>query len=136
MLKNIGKCSWTPHTQGAEENDSICLCPLFSLLQMKYILFVGENAASTDDIKMRQAIWTKNPTMMSWQELVLHSSLGKKGSVICRIYYDHDENFSPNPPTQWVKKLYPLLFSKYEIHKGLHLYRIHKKADIHRLTCR
>ena len=67
MLKNIGKCSWTPHTQGAEENDSICLFPLFSLLQMKYILFVGENAASTDDIKMRQAIWTKNPTMMSWQ---------------------------------------------------------------------
>ena len=30
------------------------------LLQRKYILFAGENAAGTDDKKMRQAIQKKN----------------------------------------------------------------------------
>ena len=44
--------------------------------------------------------------------------------------------FSPNPPTRWVKKRYPLFFRKYEIHKGRHLYRTHKKAGILQCTCR
>ena len=36
---------------------------------MKYILFVGENAAEYRRYKMRQAIWNKN---QSWPEPVLH----------------------------------------------------------------
>ena len=36
----------------------------------------------------------------------------------------------------WVKKRYPLFFRKYEIHKGRHLYRTHKKAGILQCTCR
>ena len=36
---------------------------------------------------------------------------------------------------RWVKKRYPLLFRKYGI-KEQHLYRTHKKADIHQCTCR
>ena len=57
----------------------------FSLRQMKYILFVGENAA--DEIKMRQAISKKSDYvyMSSRQEPVLHKSPGKGSSVICRI---------------------------------------------------
>ena len=46
----------------------------------------------------------------------------KGGSVTRQINYDQGEQFLPNPPTQWVKKRYPLLVSKYEIHKGRHLY--------------
>ena len=42
---------------------------------------------------MRQAIWNKNQTMPSQ---VLHKSLVKGGSVICRISYDQGEKFSPN----------------------------------------
>ena len=37
---------------------------------------------------------------------------------------------------RWVKKRYPLLFRKYEIHKGRHLYRTQKKAGMHRRTRR
>ena len=51
---------------------------MISLLQMKYILFVGENAAKYRRYKMCQAIWNKNQTMQSWQEPVLHESLGKE----------------------------------------------------------
>ena len=59
----------------------------FVLLQMKYILqyLWGKMLPSTDDIKMRQAIWNKNQTMPSRREPVLYKSLGKGGSVICRI---------------------------------------------------
>ena len=57
-----------------------------SLLQMKYILFVGKMLPSTDDIKMRQAIWTKNQTMPSRQEQTgFAQKPGKRGSVMCRI---------------------------------------------------
>ena len=42
----------------------------FSLLQSKYILFVGENTAGTDDTKMRQAIRNKNQARPSRQEQV------------------------------------------------------------------
>ena len=63
----------------------------------------GKILQGSDDIKMRQTIWNKNQTMTSRQELVLHSSLGKRGSVIGRIYYGQGENFSPNPPARWVK---------------------------------
>ena len=46
-----------------------------------------------------------------------------------------NKQFSPNLTTQWVKKCYSLLFSKYEIHKGWYLtictgYII--KVDTHR----
>ena len=44
--------------------------------------------------------------------------------------------FCPNPPAKWVKKRYPLLFRKYEINKGRHLYRTHRKAVILQCTCR
>ena len=37
----------------------------------------GKMLPSTDNIKMRQAIWNKNQTMPSWQEPVLHKSPGK-----------------------------------------------------------
>ena len=40
--------------------------------------------------------------------------------------------FLPKPTClvgqRWVKKRYPLLFRKYEIYKGQHLYRTQKKA--------
>ena len=71
----------------------------------------------------------ENQAIPSRQEPALHSRLGKGGSVICRILYDQGVKFSPNPPAWWVKKCYPLLFSKYEIHRGRHLYRIHRKAS-------
>ena len=47
------------------------------LLQMIYILFVGENAAEYQRYKMRQAIWNKKQAMPSWPEPVLHESSGK-----------------------------------------------------------
>ena len=50
---------------------------VFTLLQIKYILFVGENAAQYRQYKMRQAIWNKNQTILSLQEPVLHKSPGK-----------------------------------------------------------
>ena len=46
---------------------------------MKYILFVGENAAGTDDIKNAPGNSKENQTMPSWQEPVWHSSPGKGG---------------------------------------------------------
>ena len=46
----------------------------------------GKMLQSTDDIKMRQAIWTKNQTMPSRQEQTGFSQKpGKRSSVICRI---------------------------------------------------
>ena len=44
-----------------QHNDNVKSGEMFSvfLLQIKYILFVGENNAGTDDIKMRQAIRNK-----------------------------------------------------------------------------
>ena len=71
---------------------------------------------STDDIKMRQAIWNKKSDYAILARTGFAQKPGKRGSVICRIQYDQGEKFSPNPPTRWVKKRYPLLFSKYEIH--------------------
>ena len=50
---------------------------VFTLLQIKYILFVGENAAQYRQYKMRQAIWNKNQTIPSRQQPVLHKSPGK-----------------------------------------------------------
>ena len=47
---------------------------------MKYILFVGENAAGTDDIKNAPGNSKENQTMPSWQEPVWHSSPGKRGA--------------------------------------------------------
>ena len=54
----------------------------FSLLQMKFILFVGENTAGYRRHKNAPSNATENQTMPSWQEPVLHSSPGKGGSVI------------------------------------------------------
>ena len=52
------------------------------LLQMKHILFVGENTAGYRRHKNAPSNATENQTMPSWQEPVLHSSPGKGGSVI------------------------------------------------------
>ena len=51
------------------------------------------------------------------------------GSVTCRTLQNPGEKISPNLPSWWVKKCCSLLFSKYEMHKGWHLYRIHKKGE-------
>ena len=48
-----------PYTSRELENIKPYFFHDLSLLQMKYILFVGGNAASTDNIKRHQAIWTK-----------------------------------------------------------------------------
>ena len=54
----------------------------FLLLQIKHILFVGENTAGYRRHKNAPSNATENQTMPSWQEPVLHSSPGKGGSVI------------------------------------------------------
>ena len=82
-----------------------------SLLQMKYILFVGKILQGT---KMRQAIWNKNQTRLSQQELVLHSSLEKGAQWFAESNTIRVKIFGPTPAL-WVKKSYPLLFSKYDI---------------------
>ena len=100
---------------------------------MKYILFVGENAAGTDDIKMHQAIQKQTLKQLSQQTPVLSLKpmkrgaqwlAGKKNSI--RVKF-----FSPNTPDWWVKKRYPLLFRKYEIHKGWHLYTGHLRRRVY-----
>ena len=54
----------------------------YSLLQIKYILFVGENAAGTDDItcKMLQAIQKQTLKQMSQQTPVLSLKPRKRGA--------------------------------------------------------
>ena len=88
--------------------------------------------------KMRQAIQRGIPRKADAAKTgSFTKSPGKEAqSVIAIIRLNQGENFSPNPPTQWVKKRYPLFFRKYEIHKGRHLYRTHKKAGILQCTCR
>ena len=47
---------------------------------MKYILFVGENGAGTDDIKMRQAIQKKNyRKAVAAKNRFCHTKPGKRG---------------------------------------------------------
>ena len=57
-----------------------------AFLQMKYILFVGENAAEYRRYKMRQAIWNKNQTLYAvLARTGFAQKPGKRGSVIFRI---------------------------------------------------
>ena len=63
------------------------------------------------------------------KNLTSNSKINSKRAALAKP--DQGEKLLPNPPTWWVKKHYPLLFSKYEIHKGWHWYRIHKKAEIY-----
>ena len=93
---------------------------MFSLLQKKYILFVGGNANGTNNKKCTKQFKGKTPGKLLNQKPVLShkaSDLKKKNSnwvnKICL----------PTPP-RWVT----LLFRKYEIHKGRHLYRTNMKA--------
>ena len=65
---------------------------------MKYILFVGENAAEYRRYKMRQAIWNKNQTMLSWPELVLHKSPGKGAQWFAESNTIRVKNFRPTRP--------------------------------------
>ena len=51
---------------------------------MKYILFVWENTASTNNIKMHQVIQKKSGDAAA-AGTGLHSSPWKGGGVICRI---------------------------------------------------
>ena len=73
--------------------------------------------------------------MLSQQETVFTQAQEKGDSVTGRIYYNRGEKLSSThgPVGQ---KILSSTFSKYEIHKGWHLYRIHKKADTHQCTCR
>ena len=104
---------------------------------MKLILFVGENETSTDNIKCTKQCVRKSDYCRLGKKPVLPFRPGKKRGHKS----DFQENankvkffFSPIPPARWVKKTYPLLLRKYEIHEGRHLYtfmyRTHKKASI------
>ena len=68
---------------------------LLSLLQMKYILFVGENAASTDDIKMRQAIQKKIRLCIRGRNRFWHSSPGKGAESLAESNLIRVNNFHP-----------------------------------------
>ena len=83
----------------------------FSLLQRQYILFVWENTASTDDIKMRQIIQNKIRVCQLGKNRFLHSSLGK-GLSDSQNLIDQGELFFAQPAAQWVKKRYPLPLAK------------------------
>ena len=58
----------------------------------------GEIAAEYRQNEKCAKPFGKNQTMPSWQEPVLHKSLGKGSSVICRILYNQGEKSSPNWP--------------------------------------
>ena len=61
-------------------------CTSFPYCKWNTFYLWGKMLLSTDDIKMRQAIWTKNQTMPSRQEQTgFAQKPGKRGSVICRI---------------------------------------------------
>ena len=77
------------------------------LLQMKYILFVVENAAEYWRQKMRQAIQIKNPRKLLQQKPVLtHKAQEKGGPVTCSEKINQGERIlSPNPHAWWVKKV-------------------------------
>ena len=68
---------------------------LLSLLQMKYILFVGENAASTDNIKMRQAIQKKIRLCIRGRNRFWHSSPGKGAGWLAESNLIRVNNFHP-----------------------------------------
>ena len=80
-----------------------CICNAFLqiFLTANEIHFIcgGKCCRVPTKQKMLQAIRTKNQTMPpSRQEPVLHKSLGKGSSVICRILYNQGEKSSPNWP--------------------------------------
>ena len=88
---------------------------------------------STDDKKCAKQFKQKNPRKPLQHKPVLTHKAREKGS---KKLNQGERIFHPNPPAKWVKKRYPLLFRKYEINKGRHLYRTHKKAVILQCTCR
>ena len=67
---------------------SICL------LQMKYILFVGENTAGTDDIKMRQAIQNKIGACRLGRNRFCTQAREKGAEWFAESKYDQGEQFS------------------------------------------
>ena len=104
--------------------------PEYSLLQMKYILFAVENTNWYWQLLLINTTEIRNNP----PEKADAAKTGKRGSVTCKNNnIVQGEKFSPSLPTRWVKKRYPLLFRKYEIHKGWHLYRTHKKAGYTRV---
>ena len=90
--------------------------PEYSLLQMKYILFAGENTNWYRQLLLINTAEIRNNP----PEKADAAKTRKRGPVTCKNNnIVQGEKFSP---TRWVKKRYPLLFRKYEIHKGWHLY--------------
>ena len=90
-------------------------------------------------IKMSQAnlkiiLWWK----LTQQKQFHHSSPGKGVQWLAERNLNQGEHFfAQTHPPGGSKKRYPLLFRKYEIHKGRHLYRTQKKADnMHQCTRR
>ena len=83
-----------------------------SLLQMKYILFVGENAAGTDDKKCAKQFKRKNSRKADAAKTCSITQSPGKGaqSVTAVKLLNQGENFSPNLPAWWVKIRYPLFF--------------------------
>ena len=101
---------------------------------MKHILFVGENTARYWRHKNVPSNATENQTMPSWPEPVLHKSPGKGAQWFAESNTIRVKIFRPTRPPGGSKNVILCFFSKYEIHRGRHLYRIHKKAGTHRFT--
>ena len=97
--------------------------------------FVGENTDGTNAKKCAKQFKRKPTESQHGNNRFCHTKPGKRGpSDMHKNNSIKMKIFLPNPPAQWVKKPYPLLFSKYEIQKGRHLYRTHKKAGISQCT--
>ena len=108
---------------------TLCSSPqwvlFLTVLQIEYMLFVGENTTSTDDIKMCQSIQNKIRGCHCDINLFTLKTRKKRLSDLQNLNMIRVNKFSPILPAWCVKNCYPLLFSKCEIHKGRHLYRIH-----------
>ena len=120
-LKNIKKQIWKSIQVGFD-------LPFLSTSSIfPYIVFVGENTAGINNIKVCQAIWNK----IRLSHLARNQSCNQGGEKGAQWFEESKmirvKNFLPNPPAQWVKKCYNLLFSKCDKLYIKDTYRIHKK---------
>ena len=98
--------------------------------------FEGENTAGTDDKKCAKQFKGKPTEKPTRQKPVPSHKAREKGAQwhAEKQLNQGEKNFRPTHLPSGSKKGYPLLFSKYEIHKGQHLYKTHKKAGICQCT--